>query len=58
MMAIYSLIVVGLPQVVGAFAAGSIARVIGISWTLALTAVLMVLYGAWAFRRYPEIRTL
>lgn len=58
LMAIYSLIVVGLPQVVGAFAAGSVARVIGISWTLGLTAVLMLAYGAWAFRRYPEIGRL
>ncbi|MCC6316216.1 MAG: MFS transporter [Gemmatimonadaceae bacterium] len=58
LMAIYSLIVVGLPQVVGAFAAGSVAGVIGISWTLALSAVLMAVYGRWAFRRYPEIRSL
>ncbi|MBC7894834.1 MAG: MFS transporter [Cytophagaceae bacterium] len=58
LMAIYSLIVVGLPQVVGAFAAGGIARMVGISWTLAITAVLMLLYGWWAFHRYPEIRTL
>lgn len=58
LMAIYSLIVVGLPQVVGAFAAGGIARVVGISWTLAISAVLMLLYGAWAFRRFPEVRSL
>lgn len=58
LMSIYSIIVVGLPQVVGAFAAGSVARAIGISWTLALSAVLMVVYGVWAFRRYPELRAL
>ena len=58
LMAIYSLIVVGLPQVVGAFASGSVANVIGISWTLALSGVLMVGYGRWVYRRYPEIRGL
>ncbi|MGQ0648872.1 MAG: MFS transporter [Gemmatimonadaceae bacterium] len=58
LMAIYSLIVVGLPQVVGAFAAGAVARAVGISWTLALTGVLMILYGLWAFKRYPEIARL
>lgn len=58
LMAIYSLIVVGLPQVVGAFAAGSVARVVGISWTLGLCGLLMFAYGLWAFRRYPEIRGL
>ncbi len=58
LMSIYSIIVVGLPQVAGAFAAGSVARLLGISWTLALSAALMVAYGLWAFRRYPELRTL
>lgn len=58
LMAIYSLIVVGLPQVVGSFLAGTVARVVGISWTLALSGALMLLYGLWAFRRYPEIERL
>ena len=58
MMSIYSLIVVGLPQVVGAFAAGGVAGLVGISWTLGLTGVLMLVYGAWAFRRYPELGSL
>lgn len=58
LMSIYSLIVVGLPQVIGAFAAGGVARMVGISWTLGGTAVLMLLYGQWAFRRYPELARL
>lgn len=58
LMSVYSLIVVGLPQVAGAFAAGSIARAVGIGWTLALSAVLMVLYARWAFARYPQLREL
>lgn len=55
LMSVYSLIVVGLPQVVGALLAGGVARVIGISWTLALSGLLMIAYGMSAFRRYPEI---
>lgn len=58
LMSIYSLIVVGLPQVVGAFSAGVIAGSIGISWSLALGGALMLIYSRWAFRRYPQIRTL
>jgi MFS family permease len=58
LMSIYSLIVVGLPQVIGAFSAGVIAGSIGISWSLALGGALMLLYSNWAFRRYPQIRAL
>jgi predicted MFS family arabinose efflux permease len=58
LMSVYSLIVVGLPQVVGAFAAGSVAGWLGIEWTLALSAMLMAAYGRWAFGRYPQLRDL
>lgn len=58
LMSIYSLIVVGLPQVIGAFAAGAVARVVGMPWTLAVSGVLMLAYSRWAFRRYPEIASL
>jgi MFS family permease len=58
LMSIYSLIVVGLPQVIGAFSAGAIAGTIGISWSLALGGALMLVYSNWAFRRFPQIRTL
>lgn len=58
LMSVYSLIVVGLPQVVGAFAAGSVARWLGIGWTLAASAGLMAVYGRWAFGRYPQLREL
>jgi MFS family permease len=57
-MAIYSIIVVGLPQVMGALAAGAVARATGISWAVGGAAVVMLCYTAWAFYRFPELRTL
>ena len=58
LMSIYSLIVVGLPQVIGSFAAGAVARIIGIQWAIGGAAVGMLLFGALAFRRFPELRRL
>ncbi|MGQ0764541.1 MAG: MFS transporter [Gemmatimonadota bacterium] len=58
MMAVYSIIVIGLPQVVGAFAVGALARQIGISWAVGGSAALMFVYAVWAFRRYPELSRL
>ncbi|MEO7963497.1 MAG: MFS transporter [Gemmatimonadaceae bacterium] len=58
LMAIYSLIVVGLPQVIGAFGAGAVARVVGVDWAIGGGAALMLAYAGWAFRRYPEVRSL
>jgi len=58
LMAIYSLIVIGLPQVFGAFGAGAVARVFGVDAAIGGAAVLMLLYGWWAFRRYPEVTEL
>jgi hypothetical protein len=55
LMAIYSLVVVGLPQVVGAFGAGVVARAIGVDWAIGGAAAVMGLYGLWAFRRFPEV---
>ncbi len=34
LMSMYSLIVVGLPQVVGAFVAGAVARLVGVQWAI------------------------
>ncbi len=58
LMAIYSLIVVGLPQVVGAFGAGAVARVLGVDAAIGGAALLMLAYGWWAVRRYPEVKAL
>jgi MFS family permease len=58
LMSIYSLIVVGLPQVVGAFSAGAVARLIGVDRAIGIAAAIMLIYGVLAFRRYPELRNL
>ena len=58
MMAAYGLVVVGLAQVVGAFVAGSVAHWIGVAASIGGAAVLMLLYGVWAFFRAPELRLL
>ena len=58
MMAAYGLVVVGLAQVVGAFVAGSVAHVAGVAVSIGAAAVLMLVYGMWAFFRQPELRTL
>jgi hypothetical protein len=58
LMAIYSLIVVGLPQVVGAFGAGAVARVFGVDVAIGVAAAVMLAYGWWAFTRYPEFLEL
>ncbi|MEP6992789.1 MAG: MFS transporter [bacterium] len=58
MMAAYGLVVVGLAQVVGAFVAGSVAHVIGVAASIGGAAVLMLLFGLWAFFRRPELRAL
>ncbi len=58
LMSMYSLIVVGLPQVVGAFVAGAVARVVGVQWAIGGAAAIMMVYGILTLRRYPEVRAL
>jgi MFS family permease len=58
LMAAYSFVVVGLSQVVGAFAAGSVARAVGVDWAIGGAAAIMLGYTAWAFVRVPELRRL
>lgn len=58
LMAVYSLIVVGLSQVVGSFAGGAVASVFGIAWAIGIGAVVMLLYAGWAYRRFPALRLL
>jgi len=57
-MAAYSLVVVGLAQVVGAFCAGAVADVVGVATAIGVAAALMLAYGLHAFFRRPELRTL
>jgi predicted MFS family arabinose efflux permease len=58
LMSIYSLIVIGLPQVLGALVGGAVARAVGVEWAIGGAAVAMLGLGAWLFRRYPEVRDL
>ena len=57
-MAAYSLVVVGLAQVVGAFTAGVVADFLGVATAIGIAAALMLVYGLHAFFRRPELRTL
>jgi MFS family permease len=58
MMALYSFVVVGLSQVVGAFAAGAVARAVGEAWAIGGGAALMLAYTGIVYSRYPEMRRL
>jgi MFS family permease len=58
LMSIYSMIVVGLPQVIGAFSAGAVAGLVGVQWAIGGAALGMLAFNGLVFRRYPEIREL
>jgi MFS family permease len=58
LMSAYSFVVVGLSQVVGAFVAGGVARLVGVDWAIGGAAVLMLAYTLWAFAKYPELGRL
>lgn len=58
MMAAYGLVVVGLAQVVGAFVAGIVAHLLGVAVSIGGAAVMMLMFGVWAFFKRPELRTL
>lgn len=58
LMAAYSLVVVGLSQVVGNFVAGAIARAASPEWAIGGGAVVLVAFSWWAFARHPDLREL
>ncbi len=58
LMAAYSFVVVGLSQVVGAFLAGSAANAVGVDWTIAGGAVVVLAYTRWAYGEWPELRRM
>jgi MFS family permease len=53
LMAAYSFVVVGLSQTIGSFAAGIVARLVGVQWAIAIGAVAMFSYAFFAFRKEP-----
>lgn len=58
MMAAYSLVVVGLSQVLGALTAGTVAEAIGVSWAIGGAAAILLAYAYVAFHRRPELKSL
>ncbi len=56
-MATYVFVYVGFTPF-GSFAAGAIARVVGVEWAIFSGGVVMLAYSAWAFWKYPEIRAV
>ncbi|HWZ60667.1 MAG TPA: MFS transporter [Gemmatimonadaceae bacterium] len=57
-LAAYSLVVVGLAQVVGSFVSGAVAHAVGVDWAIGAGGAIMLAYALFAFRRYPEMREL
>lgn len=58
LMSVYSLISVGLSQVVGAFAAGVVARAVGVDWAIGGGAAIMLGFAMYVFHRERDwVRT-
>lgn len=58
LMALYSLVVVGLSQVAGSLAAGAVARLTGVGWAIGGAAAITLAYVVWTLRRSPELSEL
>jgi MFS family permease len=58
LMGLYSLIIVGLTQSVGALWSGALARAVGVHWPLAIGAFVTMLYSAVVVRRRTELRRM
>lgn len=56
LMALYSLIIIGLSQAVGSLGAGALARVIGVEWALGVGATGLLGYAGWVLGRRAEVR--
>lgn len=55
--ATYIFVYVGFPPI-GSFFAGLLANYIGVEWAIFGGGLVMLLFGIWAFARYPEIRAV
>ncbi len=55
LMAFYSLVFVGLSQVVGAFSVGAIANAVGVQWAVAGSSVVTLAFALWTFVKLPEL---
>jgi len=56
-MATYVFVYVGFTPF-GSFIAGAVSRVVGVEWAIFSGGVVMLAYSAWAFWKYPEIRSV
>lgn len=56
-MATYVFVYVGFTPI-GSFIAGAVSNLLGVQWAIGLGGAAMLLYVAWAFWRYPEIRAV
>jgi len=53
----YILVYVGLAPI-GSFIAGAAANAFGVLWAIGGGAIIMLLYGLWAFSKHPELRAV
>ncbi|MEP6781034.1 MAG: MFS transporter, partial [Gemmatimonadaceae bacterium] len=58
LMALYSLIVVGLSQVAGSLAAGAVAGATGVGWAIGGSAAITLAFVVWTLRRAPALLEL
>lgn len=57
-LSVYSFVVAGVSQVIGAFAAGAVARLIGVEWAIGIGAGILVGFSIVIFNRFPEMRRI
>jgi len=56
-MSAYVFVYIGLSPI-GAFIAGSVARVVGAHWAVGAGGAIMLGYTVWAFHKYPQLKVL
>ena len=58
LMAFYSLVFIGLSQVIGAFATGAAAKAVGVEWAVAGSALVTLSFASFTFVRSKELATI
>ncbi len=53
----YVFVAVGLVPI-GSFISGAVARVVGVDWAIGGCAVVVLVFSAWTFAKYPALRTV
>jgi MFS family permease len=57
-LSVYSFVVAGVSQVIGAFAAGAVARLVGVEWAIGIGAGVLLGFSIVIFSRFPEMKRL